>query len=148
MIATNQAFRKTSKSQLNEACDSFFWFLDWITGGTREETLRQADGAISDLEAKAALVTKLAANPAKLCAADAWLMQRAASVNARVESYRNSYVGKYESFKAEQAAKRAQEEQLDRLIFVASAVCGEEVTEILTGAETLTPSNIIFHQFC
>lgn len=143
MNATAQSpARKTSKKALGEACDNFFWFLGYITGGTREETLRQADGCIASLEAKAAIVTALASNPAKLCLADSWLMERAASVAARVESYRERNVGKYEAFKAEQAAKRANEDKLDALLFAASALCGEEVAEILCGAETL-PSNII-----
>ena len=29
----------------------------------------------------------------------------------------------------------------------ASLICGEEIAEILSGAESLTPSNVIFHSF-
>jgi hypothetical protein len=99
--------RKTSKKALAEAVDTFFWSLAWVTGGTLEETLRQADHAITRLEAKAAIVAALAANPAKLCAADDHLMSRAAVVPARLENYRTRYVGQYATWKAEQAAKRA-----------------------------------------
>ena len=99
--------RKTSKKALSEAVDSFFYRLADVTGGTLEETLRQADHGIARLEAKAKIVAALAANPAKLCAADDHLMSRAAVVPARLENYRARYVGRYEEWKAEQAAKRA-----------------------------------------
>jgi hypothetical protein len=107
MTATN---RKTSKAALSEAVDSFFYSLEWLTGGTTEETLRQADHGIKTIEERAATVAALAANPSKLCAADAWLMNRALNdVPARVESYRTRYVGRYAEWKAEQEAKRRAE---------------------------------------
>ena len=128
MSNTAQAARKTTKTQLREAVDSFLWKLDWVTGGTREETLRQADSAIVELESKAAQVMALAMNAGKIAAADSHLMEYATKlIPSRVQSYRASYVGKYESFKAEQAAKRAQEEKFDQTI--------------------QAPSNIIFHNF-
>ena len=99
--------RKTSKKALAEAVDTFFHSLAWVTGGTLEETLRQADHGIARLEAKAKIVAALAANPAKLCAADDHLMSRAAVVSRRLENYRTRYVGQYATWKAEQAAKRA-----------------------------------------
>lgn len=101
------ATRKTSKAALNEAVDSFFYTLEWLTGGTAEETLRQADDGIKSVEDRAATVAELAANPSKLCAADSWLMDRALNtVPARVEAYRTRYVGRYEAWKAEQEAER------------------------------------------
>lgn len=99
--------RKTSKAALREAVDSFFYTLSWLTGGTTEETLHQADHGILTIEERAATVAALAANPSKLCAADAWLMDRALNdVPARVETYRTRYVGRYDAWKAEQEAKR------------------------------------------
>lgn len=138
----NNTARKTSKSQLNEACDRFFWFLGYVTGGTREETFKQAPGAIADLEAKAALVTALAANPAKLCAADGWLMERAASIPARLEWYRETYVNGNTIEKKEDA-------KLEAMLKAASLIMGCEVGEILAGGDTLTPApeNVIFHSF-
>ena len=99
--------RKTTKKALSEAVDSFFYRLADLTGGTLEDTFRQADHAIMRLEAKAELVATLAANPAKLCAADEHLMSRAAVIPARLENYRSRYVGKYAAWKADQAAKNA-----------------------------------------
>lgn len=122
MTATATAARKTSKKALSEACDTFFWFLGYITGGTHEETLRQADREISSLEAKAAIVTALAANPAKLTAADSWLMERAASVNARVETYRAAYVGKFDAFKEAEQTKRNLEAALVEFMNAAAPV--------------------------
>ena len=99
--------RKTTKKALKEAVDGFFYRLADLTGGTLEETYRQADYAITRLEAKAELVATLAANPAKPCAADEHLMSRAAVIPERLENYRTRYVGKYAAWKAEQAAKNA-----------------------------------------
>ena len=131
--ATN---RKTSKAALKEAVQSFFYSLEWLTGGTAEETRRQADHGIKTLEERAATVAALAANPAKLCAADTWLMERAlVDVPARVETYRTRYVGQYEAWKAEQAAKRAEEERKDRAAF--------EVFQALEALTASAPSNII-----
>lgn len=132
--------RKTSKSQLNEACDLFFWKLDWVTGGTRQETLKQAPVAVIDLEDLAAKVTALAANPAKLCAADKWLMERAASIPARAAWYRDTYING-------NTQEKKDEERLAFLLKAASEFTGFEVAEILAGAETVIPSNIIQHSF-
>lgn len=138
----NNTARKTSKAQLNEACDSFFWKLDWVTGGTREETLRQAPAAVLELEAQAAKVAALAANPAKLCAADTWLMERAASTVARAAWYRETYINGNTQEKKDEA-------NLAAMLKAASDLLGCEIGEILAGGETLTPapSNIIQHAF-
>jgi hypothetical protein len=87
--ATN---RKASKKDLVQACNAFFWTLDWVTGGTTEETIRQAPSVIADLEERAAIVATLAANPNKIAAADSHLMNRAASIPERLESYRARYL--------------------------------------------------------
>lgn len=82
---------KTTKTQAKSAIDSFFYSLDWVTGGTREETLRQAPVAVLSLEAKAAAVAVLFANPSKLLLADAHLMERAAVIPARLATYKERY---------------------------------------------------------
>ncbi len=48
--ATN---RKTSKAALKETVQSFFYSLEWLTGGTAEEARRQADHGIKTLEERA-----------------------------------------------------------------------------------------------
>jgi mannose/fructose-specific phosphotransferase system component IIA len=83
--------RKTSKAALKSACDSFFWFLSDLTGGTPSENAQRFEMNLPRLETKAATVLALAANPAKLTLADSWLMERAASVTARVATYRGRY---------------------------------------------------------
>lgn len=108
MNATTQ--RKTGKKQLREAIDRFLWNYDWLTGGTTEETLRQADAGILSLEAKAAEVAALVANAGKLALADSHGMDYATRVvPEKLERYRNAYVGKYAAWKEEQAAKREAE---------------------------------------
>jgi len=84
--------RKTTKAEMKDALDSFFWSLANVTGGTRDEILNQAPRAIARLEAQAAKVTELAANPSKLLAQDDHTMERAASVPARLTKYRELYV--------------------------------------------------------
>ena len=74
--------RKTSKKALAEAVDHFFWSLAWVTGGTLEETLRQADHEIFDLEAKAAIVAALAASLAEAQATVAKLTADNAALSA------------------------------------------------------------------
>lgn len=90
-MSNTTTYRKTSKRQLKEACDSFFWFLSDLTGGTSCENARRFATNLPRLEANAATVLALAANPAKLTAANTWLMERALSVTARVVSYRSRY---------------------------------------------------------
>ena len=97
------AIRKTSKAALTEAVDSFFYRFESLTGGTAEEVRRQADHGIKGLEELAAKVAELAANPAKLCAADSYLMKWAlVTVPEKVAFYRERYVGQYEAWKAAQ----------------------------------------------
>ena len=132
MNATTQ--RKTGKKQLREAIDSFLWHYDWLTGGTREETLRQADAGIVSLEAKAANVAALVANAGKLALADSHGMEYATRVvPEKLERYRNAYVGKYAAWKAEEEAKRAKEAAADEALFA--------LNQRLEAA--LVPSNII-----
>lgn len=103
MSNATATIRKTSKAALNEAVDSFFHRFEWLTGGTAEEVRRQADHGIKGLEELAAKVAELAANPAKPCAADSFLMKWAlVTVPEKVAFYRERYVGQYEAWKAAQ----------------------------------------------
>lgn len=98
------ATRKTSKAALTEAVASFFYRLEWLTGGTAEEVRRQADHGIKGLEELASKVAELAANPSKPCAADSYLMKRAlVTVPGKVAFYCERYVGQYEAWKAAQS---------------------------------------------
>lgn len=93
--------RKTTKGQLKEAVQSFLYRYDWLTGGTREETARQAPEGVKGLEAMAATVAQLAANPNKIAAADAHLMDYATRlVPLKLSLYRRHVPGT-----AEHAAK-------------------------------------------
>lgn len=81
--------RKTTKTQMREAIDSFIWTYDWLTGGTQEETRRQAPHGIKELEVKAKRVAELWANAGKLALADAYIARYASKmVPERLERYR------------------------------------------------------------
>jgi len=97
---------KTTKTNLKNAYDTFMWTLRDVTGGTTEENLRGADYAVTRLEIHASEISRLLENPNAHCKADAWLMDRCGEIPARLETYRERYVGKYEAWKAEQEAKR------------------------------------------
>lgn len=84
--------RKTTKSEAREAIDNFYWNLAYVTGGTTQESLRQAPEAIKGLEAKAAKVAALMANPGKILAADSHLAEMAANIPARLATYRSRYL--------------------------------------------------------
>ena len=86
---TNQM--KSTKTQIREAVDNFFYSYYSLTGGTREEILRQAPRGIEFLTERADLVASLAENPNKLAAADAHLM----SMVKRVAENRAFYAEKY-----------------------------------------------------
>lgn len=126
--------RKTSKKDLLSAYQSFTYSLASLTGGTSQEVLKQAPHGILYLEKLAAEVAALAANPAKPCAGDSWLMNNAlVSVPERLESYRARYVtGQAE--KLENAAPVAAERRAQTAAALVRTVCG-------------SPENIIFHNF-
>lgn len=81
----------STKSECTEAVDSFYWLVDYITGGTTQESIRQAKQGILDLEAKAAKVAELMSRGGKLVKEDSHLQDRAARIPARVELYRERY---------------------------------------------------------
>ena len=83
---------KITKSVLTEKVDTFYWFLQDITGGTPCENLKNAPFQLPRLEAKAALIAELATRQTKPALADSHLQERIANLPARVASYRLSYV--------------------------------------------------------
>jgi hypothetical protein len=139
MSAQPTTTRKTSQAALSEACDNFYWFIDYITGGTREESLRQAPQGILGLEKKAAIVAALASNPNKVSAANTWLMERAGRVHSRVETYRARYCGPDATAAAEVARRERQ-----------NAICGTACMQKETLAryaccELATPAQCVCH---
>jgi len=99
---TDTKQRKTGKAEMKSATDSFYWILSDSTGGTREENYRSAEYNLSRLEKHAAIVANLVAHrPSKPLRKDSHTMERANNVPARVEKFREMYVGKYEQWKIE-----------------------------------------------
>lgn len=84
--------RKTTKTQLRDAVDAFRYSFDWVTGGTVEETRRQAPSAIAGLEEKAAFVSSLLLNLNKAASESGYLLQYARSIPARLADYRSHYL--------------------------------------------------------
>lgn len=135
--------RKTTKAAMKEAVDSFLYRYDWLTGGTREEVVRQLPSGIVALEAMAKTVADLFANAGKLVLADEHLSDYAARmVPLKLSLYRDR-IAKAEAgepyyapgVKPQLPATAA---QLD----AALVACGVPVEEILSGADTL-PTNVI-----
>jgi hypothetical protein len=88
----NQITRKTTKSQLRDAVDAFRYSMGWVTGGTRDEILRQAPKAIIDLEQKANKVADLLLNLSKPALRDEWLCDYASRIPSMLEEYRERYI--------------------------------------------------------
>jgi hypothetical protein len=76
---------------MRDACDAFFWSLNNYTGGTRDENRKMFPAGNERLAHVAAHVAKLAETPNAALAADKWLMERAASVQDRLATYRERY---------------------------------------------------------
>ena len=108
---------KTTKTKLQNAYDTFTWTIRDVTGGTTEENLRGADYAITRLEIHASAIARMLENPNAHCKADVWLMQRCEEIPARLEAYRERYVGKYDEWKADQKAKREAEGNVIQFCF-------------------------------
>jgi hypothetical protein len=105
---------KATQSQINEAVDSFFYTYEWLTGGTLEETERQASHGILALEERAAKVAELAANPNKVALNNKWLMERAlVRIPEKIAFYQRYIQGTPEH--TERTAARA--EQQKRIFF-------------------------------
>lgn len=66
---------KTTKSAARECYDSFRGTLRCFNGGTHEENVKMAPHCLRHLRVDAELASKLSANPSKVLAADAWLME-------------------------------------------------------------------------
>lgn len=126
---------KTTKPKMTLATDSFYWTLSEYTGGTRQEVLKSAPYAFERLNAHLANITQLAANQNKASLNDTHLQERIANIPARIAKFCESWIHP-------QPAPTATPEQLA----IASLILGEEISEILSGAETL-PTNIIIHNF-
>lgn len=84
--------RKTTKTQLRDAVDAFRYTLDWVTGGTLEETIRQAPHMIGSLEEKSAKVSELLLNLSKPAAESGYLLEYAKQIPSRLASYRSRYI--------------------------------------------------------
>jgi hypothetical protein len=91
-MKTQNTKRKTTKTELLNALDSFRYTMDWVTGGTAEETRRQAPHAIIELQAKADAITAMLGNLNKVAANSGFWVERAKTIPARLEKYRAMYL--------------------------------------------------------
>lgn len=83
---------KVTKSDLTEKVDGFYWFLYYVTGGTSDESRKQAPSASIQLEAQATYIADLLSRAGKLALADKRLTERAVNVPARLDEYRQRYL--------------------------------------------------------
>ena len=84
--------RKVTKTQFMEALNAFRYTFDCVTGGTTEETRRQAPHAINDLENKAQVVVSMLGNLNKAAMNCGYYLEYAASIPQRLDSYRTRYI--------------------------------------------------------
>jgi hypothetical protein len=91
-MKTQNTNRKTTKTQLEQAVNAFRYTMDWVTGGTREETLRQAPTAVISLQEKADTVAALLLNLSKPALRDTWLCDYASRIPSMLQTYRQRYV--------------------------------------------------------
>jgi hypothetical protein len=134
---------KATQSQIKEAVDSFFYTYEWLTGGTLEETERQAFHGILALKERAAKVAELAANPNKVASNNKWLMERAlVRIPEKIAFYQRYIQGTPEH--AERTSARSEQQKQN------AAQCEREL-KIWNALESLvaesTPDNVIFHDF-
>jgi hypothetical protein len=111
--------RKTSQKELDYAVRSFLYRYESLTGGTRDEVAKQAPRGIIGLTELADTVARLAANPNKIAAANAHLMDYALRlVPDRLALYRRNVPGtpehaaKLAEISAQEAADKAELEGL------------------------------------
>lgn len=83
--------RKITKTQLLNAIDSWRYSMDWVTGGTAEETRRQATQAVIELQAKANAIEQMLGNLNKVAANCGYWLEYAKSIPSRMETYRSRY---------------------------------------------------------
>jgi hypothetical protein len=84
--------KKTTKTELNEAVRHFYWHIAYVTGGTKDESLRQAPRAVIGLQEEADKVALLLTNLSKPALSDTWLCDLANSIPSRLQNYRNQYL--------------------------------------------------------
>jgi hypothetical protein len=83
---------KATKSQIRAAVDNFIYSYNDLTGGTRQEVIQQAPHGIIRLTEQAAILSALAANPNKVAAADAHLMDMVGRVANKLALYSEMYL--------------------------------------------------------
>lgn len=84
--------KKTTKTELTNAVDSFRYRMSWVTGGTSEEVRRQAPAAVIELEEIAKKVAELLCNLSKPALRDEWLCDYASRIPSMLEEYRRRYL--------------------------------------------------------
>jgi len=84
--------RKTTKTELQDAVDTFRYSMSWVTGGTKDEILRQAPHAIVDLQKKADKVAELLLNLSKPAMRNAHLCDYASRIPSMLQTYRDRYI--------------------------------------------------------
>jgi hypothetical protein len=83
---------KTTKTELQKAVDTFRYSMSWVTGGTKDEILRQAPSAIVDLQQKADKVAELLLNLSKPAMRDYHLCDYAGRIPSMLQKYRELYL--------------------------------------------------------
>jgi hypothetical protein len=84
--------KKTTKTELQNAVDSFRYRMSWVTGGTSEEVRRQAPVAVIELEEMAKKVADLLCNLSKPALRNQYLCDYASRIPSMLQKYRELYL--------------------------------------------------------
>jgi hypothetical protein len=84
--------RKTTKTELQNAVDSFRYRMSWVTGGTKDEILRQAPVAVIELEEMAKKVAELLCNLSKPALRNEHLCDYASRIPSMLAEYRRRFL--------------------------------------------------------
>jgi hypothetical protein len=84
--------KKTTKTELQNAVDSFRYRMSWVTGGTSEEVRRQAPVAVIELEEMAKKVAELLCNLSKPALRNQYLCDYASRIPSMLAEYRRRFL--------------------------------------------------------
>jgi len=82
---------KTTKKKLKNQVDTFYWWMNSVTGGTKQECLNQYSAAIIELTKQAQSISDLMQNLSKTVLSDEHLIERANYIPTKMKYYQKTY---------------------------------------------------------
>ena len=82
---------KTTKKKLKGQVDTFYWWMNSVTGGTKLESLKQYPVAIIELTKQAQSISDLMQNLSKTVLRDEHLIERANYIPTKLKYYQKTF---------------------------------------------------------